>query len=74
MYLLISRRPLSDAEKRLHEAAKSGKCDDIQVLAKDNINMSCPDPDDVRNILMHGICMWREAVCAWNAHQPTDLL
>ena len=45
---LISRRPLSDAEERLHEAAENGKCDKIRALAADGTYMSCPDPDHVR--------------------------
>jgi len=48
MHPLISRRPLSDAEKRLHEAAKNGKCDEIKALAADETDMNCPDPNYVR--------------------------
>jgi len=46
--LLVLRRPLSDAEKRLHEAAENGKCDEIKALAADGTEISCPDPNYVR--------------------------
>jgi len=45
---LISRRPLSGAEKRLHEAAERGECDEIRALAADGTDMSSADPDNVR--------------------------
>ena len=48
MHLFISCRPLLDAEKRLHEAAKNGKCDEIKALAADGTDMNCPGPDYVR--------------------------
>jgi len=48
MHSLIPRRPLSDAKKRLHEAAKNGECDEIRALAADGTDMSCPDPNNVR--------------------------
>ena len=44
----ISRRPLSDAEKRLHEAAKNGNCDEIRALAAGGTDMSCTNPNYVR--------------------------
>ena len=49
MRSIMVRRPLSDAEKRLHEAAKNGECDVIRALAEDGTDMSCPDPYMVRN-------------------------
>ena len=48
MHSLISRRPLSDAEKRLHDAAKNGECDEIRALAADGTDMSSADLDNVR--------------------------
>jgi len=53
-------RQLSDAEKRLHEAAKNGKCDEIRALAADGTDMSSADPDNVRYYKTHrSICVER---------------
>ena len=48
MHSLTSRRPLSDAEERLHKAAKNGNCEEIRALAADGTDMSCPGSDWVR--------------------------
>jgi len=74
MHALILCRPLSDAEKRLHEAAKNGKCDEIRALAAEGTDMSCRDPDNVRRLLINEFCMWIEVVRAWPSHQPVGLL
>ena len=71
---MVSCRPLSDAEERLHEAAKNGKCDEIKELAAGGTDMSCPYPNYVRRRLIHGVCMQREVDSTWPSDQPTDLL
>jgi len=65
---------LSDAEKRLHFAAKNGKYDEIRALAEDGTDMNCPDPHFVRELLIYGVHAWRAVDWMWPSHQPTDLL
>ena len=65
---MIFCRPLSDAEKRLHEAAENGKCDAIKALAEVGTDLSCPDPDYVRKRLIHELFMCREV--GWSTDRP----
>jgi len=45
-------RSMSDAEKRIHEAAKNGECDDIRALTAAGTNVNCVDPDTVRTQIL----------------------
>jgi len=69
---MVSCRPLSDAEKRLLEAAMNGKCDEIRVLSQDGTDMSYPDPNYVRNTW--SIHYYKEIGRIWLCSQPADLL
>jgi len=74
MHSLISRRPLSDAEMRLHEAAKNGKCDEILALAAAGTDMNCPDPDNVSKKCIYHLEIRRADGRILPSNQLADLL
>ena len=44
-------RSLSDAQKRLHEAAKNGDCEEIRALAAVGTYVNCIDPANVSYLI-----------------------
>ena len=42
---------MTEAEQRLHEAAKNGECDNIRALAAGGADINCIDTDHVSDLV-----------------------